>query len=88
MAHHLFDADIARYKAAGLQAAYVWWPDEMDAEFEELLKAKKQNPGSQIRAYRGLREDGRATLWFCLFGMDGAYITGFNNSWPCPPFCS
>lgn len=87
MAHHLFDADVARFKAAGLQAEYFWWPDETDEQFIELLKQKKQTPGSQHRTYMGLTTDGLVTMWHCLFSADGVYLFGFNNSFPCPPRC-
>lgn len=93
MSYQQFHADVERYKASGLTLEglnYFWWPDETDTEFRDLLKAKKKNAGSQIRTYIGLREAGEVgdlTLWMCLFSAMGEYITGFDNSFPCPPRC-
>ena len=92
MSYQQFHADVARFQASEQsvdEVNYFWWPDETDDQFRELLKEKKKNEGSQIRTYVGLREGegGLLTLWMCLFGSDGSYITGFDNSWPCPPLC-
>ena len=87
MAWTMYDS-VAAYKQAGLKADYHWWPsDDFFAAMKDLEKDAKLHKGSTVRAYLGLTEDGKSTMWICVFNAAGHQVAGFDNSFPCPPRC-
>lgn len=67
---------------------YQWWENPASIQILDALhEAIHANPGARLRVSNGINVKGLAIVWICIFSADGHYLTGYNISFPCPPFC-
>jgi len=68
--------------------AYHWWDAKASRLLNKYLTASlKKYPGSTVRAYVGMTEDGLAMLIHAVADKEGTIVGWFNESFPCPPRC-